>query len=168
MAPCMIVHALCVAAVGGGRFEHWRSRRGAQRCSKHQNQRRDDAKGEERKQNRQREAEYIRRIPRCPPHDPGDSQAQRRGDHPASAGDFQPRLAMRALHTVGERHDARRRNSIPALRAHSNGHHSPRKKQTQKANKDIAMCGQGKALVFQFPGGRPFTKRAADSRFAGS
>ena len=33
---------------------------------------------------------------------------------------------MRAFHTVGESHNTSRRNGFAALRAHPNGHHSPR------------------------------------------
>jgi hypothetical protein len=145
MAPRMIVHTLRVAAVSGNWFENRRRGRSAQRRSEHQNQRRDDAECEKRKQNRQRKAQYICRIARDPPNNPGDSQAYSRGDHPASIADFQPCLAMRALHTVGERDDTRRGNGLSAVRAHSSRHYSPRKKQTRKANKDIAMGCQGKA-----------------------
>jgi hypothetical protein len=139
MASRMIVHTLRVAAVSGDGLEnHWR-RRGAQRCYEHQNQRRDDSECEKRKQNRKREAEYICRVARNPPHEPGDGETRHRGDHAASVGDFQPRQAMRALETVRERHNARRGNGLSALRAHSNGHYSPRKKHTtisQRAAKE--------------------------------
>jgi hypothetical protein len=141
----MIVHTLRVAAVSGDRLENQWRRRGAQRCYEHQNQRRDDSECEKRKQNRKREAEYICRVARNPPHEPGDGETRHRGDHAASVGDFQPRQAMRALETVRERHNARRGNGLSALRAHSNGHYSPRKKHTQKADKDIATGREGKA-----------------------
>src|SRR5438309_11515700 len=54
---------------------------------------------------------------------------------------------MRAFHSVGERHDARRRNRVSAVRTHSNGQSSPRKStqryRMEPRRKSAESCRQG-------------------------
>jgi hypothetical protein len=131
MASRMIVHIWSVTAVSGGGLKNRRQRHRPQCRSEDQNQRRYNAKRKKRKQNGQGKAEYIRRLACNQIHEPSRDETRRGGDHAASAGDLQTRMAMRALHTVRERHDKSRRNGVSAVRAHSIGHDSPREKHTK-------------------------------------
>lgn len=134
MSACMIVHAWSMGTMSGNGLENLWRRRYAQGRRNGQYKRRHNAKGQDSEQNRQREAEYIGRAERKTVHEPGGDETHRRGDHAATGCNLQPGLAMRALHTVRERHYKCRRNRFAAMRADSNSHSSPRRDTQDIAN----------------------------------
>ena len=89
-----------VGTVRSNGLKHLRRWRDPQGGREGQHERRGDAKSEYGEQDRQREAQYVRRAARNAPDEPGGDEASRRGDHTAATRDLQPRLAMRALQAV--------------------------------------------------------------------
>jgi hypothetical protein len=134
------MNAWPVGTVRSDGLKNLRRWRDPQAGRERQHERRDNAKSEYCEQDRQCEAEYVRRVARNAPDEPGGDETRRRGDHPAAIRDLQPRLAMRALQPVRERHNQRCRDRVAAVRTNSSSHSSPHEKQTKIAQ----MSCQGK------------------------
>jgi hypothetical protein len=100
MAAGVTMNAWPVGAVSSNGLKNLRRWRDAQAGGERQHERRDNAKSKYGEQNRQCEAEYVRRAARDAPDEPGGHDTRRRGDHPAAIRNLQPRLAMRALQAV--------------------------------------------------------------------
>jgi hypothetical protein len=140
MAAGVTMNAWPVGTVSSNGLKNLRRWREPQGGGERQNERRHDAKSEHGEQNRQCEAEYVRRAARNAPDEPSGDETRRRGDHPAAIRNLQQGLAMRALQAVGKRHNKRCRNRVAAVRTHSSSHSSPHEKQTKIAQ----MSCQGK------------------------
>lgn len=97
MAAGVTMNAWPVRAVSSNGLNNLRWWRDPQAGRERQHERRDDAKSEYGEQNRQREAQYVRRAACNAPNEPGGDQTRPRGHHPAAIPNFQQRLAMRAL-----------------------------------------------------------------------
>jgi len=119
MPSSMTVYSLSVAGLSDDRLNDYGGRRNAQCRGEHQNQRGNNSECQKGKQNLESEADYIRRIATNPPHQESRNEPNRDCNRAAAISDYQPRLAMRALQAVRERHNARRRNAVSAVRTHS-------------------------------------------------
>jgi hypothetical protein len=100
MAAGLTMNAWHLGAVSSNGLKNLRRWRNPQAGRERQYERRDDAKSEYGEQNRQREAQYVRRAACNAPDEPGGDQPGPRGYHPAAIRNLQPRLAMRTLQAV--------------------------------------------------------------------
>ena len=127
MPTTMIARAVPPRTSGMGGFGNRNRRRIAQICSKHQDQRRNYAKGEKRVESGQHAGQVAASVRgEFPGHGTGSQSCEARDG--ARAGRYlQPGLALRANHVIGARCRVRRANFRPAMRANSNGHEPPPK-----------------------------------------